>query len=469
MRWIGLFAVVTFTGIAFGGEAPTTRPNVLFIAVDDLRPTLGCYGDPVAKTPNIDAFARTGMVFDRAYCQQAVCNPSRQSLLSGRRPDSIHVYNLKEHFRKTAPDVVPLPEYFKNNGYFACSFGKIYHGEKPMADPQSWSVPERFEYSTPSDDYQLEKNRGVGKHEALEFVEKGDEAYSDAQIAQAAVEEMGKDHGGKPIFLAVGFRRPHLPFVAPKRYWDLYADAKIGLASNRVADESIPKIALHDSAELRGYTDIPDVGEISTDQEIALRRGYYACASFTDAQVGKVLDALARSPLASNTIVVFWADHGYHLGEKGLWCKTTNFELDTRVPLVIRGLPGTGENPGRTTAIVELLDLYPTLVDLAGLPTAPKTEGMSLKKVLEDPSTKGKDFALSQFQRPFKAGGGFTYMGHTVRTSEWRYVEWREETSGNVVARELYDEAADSAEMHNLAGQPGMKSKVEEMAGLLGK
>lgn len=445
------------------------RPNILFIAVDDLRTTVGCYGDPVAQTPHLDAFAKTARQFDRAYCQQAVCCPSRSSILTGRRPDSIKVWNLTTHFRNTTPDVVTLPEYFKNNGYKAVSFGKIYHGERPMADPQSWSVPERFEYTTRADDYQQPENKtGKGKKVALEVTDAPDDAYSDGKIAAAAIEELAAKHD-QPLFLAVGFRKPHLPFTAPRKYWDLYPDESktaVGLPANPVPDASIPTIALHDSAELRGYSDIPDVGPLDDAQIKALRRGYYACVSFTDAQVGRVLDALEKSGQASNTIVVIWSDHGYHLGEKSLWCKTTNYELDTRVPFMIR-VPGMRDAGKASESLVELLDIYPTLVDLAGLPAAPKVEGVSLKPTIDDPTARVKDVAYSEFQRPFRAGGGFDVMGWTARTADWRYVEWHNVNTREIVARELYDERNDAAEMHNLADKPEQRERVEAMSKLL--
>lgn len=465
-RFLGI-AIACWAAAFFVRPVVAAPPNVLFIAVDDLRTSVGAYGDPIAQTPALDALAKSGVMFERAYCQIAVCNPSRQSLLTGRRPDSIGVYNLTTHFRNTAPDAVTLPEHFKRNGYRAVSLGKIFHGERPMADPPSWSVPERFEYVARSDEYQLPENKGKkGKFAALEVSDVPDSATPDGQIADAAIAELTAPHDG-PLFLAVGFRKPHLPFTTPKKYWDLYAEAAIHPASNPTADASIPKIALHDSAELRGYSDVPDTGAIDDAQAVALRRGYYACVSFTDAQVGRVIAALDASPLASNTVVVLWSDHGYHLGEKGLWCKTTNYELDARVPLIVRA-PGMARG-GRARGLAELIDVYPTLVDLCGLPAPAKLEGRSLRPQLQSPDAPGATAAFSQFPRPFRAGGGFEAMGHAVRTDAYRYVEWRDAAGRAVVARELYDERVDPAEMHNLAADPSLAAVVTSHAALLAR
>ena len=460
------FSSVTSNAQEAAQPALDQRPNVLFIAVDDLRTNIGAYGDPIAKTPNIDMLANGGMLFERAYCQQAVCNPSRASLLTGRRPDTIRVWNLRTHFRDTTPDVVTLPEHFKNNGYRAVAYGKIFHGEKPLADPPSWSAPEAFEYVSRADEYQQPQNKGArGKFAAVEVTDLPDEAYPDAQAATAAIKELNATHE-RPLFLAVGFRKPHLPFTTPKKYWDLYDNLSIGGPPDAEAGAFIPQLALHPSAELRGYSDVPDVGQIEKEQAVALRRGYYACTSFTDAQIGRLLQALEKSRMAKNTIVVLWSDHGFHLGEKGLWAKTTNYEIDTRVPLIIRG-PGVKVG-GKTRSLAELVDVYPTLVDLAGLPMPPKLEGLSLRPVLEDPSRSVKDAAFSQFQRPFNAGSNsFDAMGYAVRTDGYRYVEWRDPKTNAVLARELYDEKADIAESRNLAGEASMAAQVEHHAALL--
>ena len=458
----------TAAGPTTTAPAWTDRPNVLFIAVDDLRTTLGCYGDAKAKTPNIDALARRGLRFNRAYCQQAVCNPSRQSLLTGRRPDSIRVWNLVEHFRQTAPDAVSLPQHFKDHGYHARSIGKVFHGQEPMADPPSWSEPEVLEYGGMREDYQLPANRaGAGKQAAVEVADAPDEAYLDGQVASRAAAAL-RQLGGReqPFFLAVGFRKPHLPFTAPRRYWDLYDPADLRPQPNPQPSPTIPPLHLHDSVELRGYTDVPDDGPIPPDQVLQLRHGYYACVSFMDAQVGKVLTALDEAELRERTIVVLWSDHGFHLGERGLWAKSTNFEIDARVPLIL-STPQLKHRGATTDALVELVDLFPTLVELCGLPMPDKLEGSSMVRLLDDPARSWKAAAFTQFQRPWRIKGGVTNMGYSVRTAQYRYVEWVERSTGRVLANELYDHAADPHETQNLAARAEARDLVAQHAALL--
>jgi iduronate 2-sulfatase len=472
------FALLVFNivGPALSSHAaPAVRPNVLFIAVDDLRVNLGCYGDLAAITPNIDRLAQRGTVFTRAYCQQAVCNPSRQSLLSGRRPDSIRVWDLNRLFRQTAPDVVPLPEHFKLNGYFTQAFGKIYHGTTGMNDPQSWSVPEQFEDVPKRDDYQLPENRAprVGQKAAsVEFFDAPDNAYPDGKVADAAIGALttfAKKSPREPFFLAVGIRKPHLPFTAPKRYWDLHDPATIPALILKDAPRGGPSLALHDSVELRGYTDVSTAPTLATEQIARLRRGYYAAMSFADAQIGRVLDALEHSGLAGNTIIVLWSDHGFHLGEHGLWAKTTNYESDTRVPLIV-ATPDNRPRGVRTSALVELLDIYPTLIELCGLPARDRLEGRSFAANLGDPKATGRVAAFSQFPRPWASGRNFKpeFMGYAVRTATHRYVEWRRLTDGAVTVRELYAYRGDELfETENLADEPAEAGRIRELAALL--
>lgn len=470
---LALFAVpvALCSGLA---RAEAIRPNVLFIAVDDLRTQLGCYGDPAAITPRLDRLAADGTLFTRAYCQQAVCNASRQSLLSGRRPDSIRVWDLRTVFRETAPDAVSLPEYFKKQGYFTQSFGKIYHDGLP--DPESWSVPAGFENMPKREDYRLPENRApqhkAQKAAATEFADAPDDAYPDGKVAAGAVEalEALAREPGQPFFLAVGIRKPHLPFTAPKKYWDLYASVEIPAIAQPGAPDGAPEIALHDSIELRGYSDQPKSGPWTAEQIGTLRRGYLAATSFADAQIGRVLDALKRTGLAKNTIVVVWGDHGFFLGEHGLWAKTTNYEADTRVPLIV-ATPDDRPRGVRTDALVELLDLYPTLVELCGLPPAPGLEGRSFAANLGDATRPGRDFAFSQFPRPWQAGRPLAYphiMGYAVRDASHRYVEWRDFEQGRVIARELYAYDGDELfESENLAADPANRAVLDRLAGLL--
>jgi iduronate 2-sulfatase len=417
-----------------------TEHNVLFIAVDDLRTSLGCYGDTLVKSPNIDRLAQESRLFTRAYCNQAVCGPSRTSILTGRLPDNTRVWHNRNLFRDTLPDLVTLPEYFKNHGYHAQSLGKVFSGNAREAeqDPQSWSVPPLLKGPGWSN-YALKKNQGYSsKGVATEMADLPDEGYSDGKLAALAVETLEDLAKRKqPFFLAVGFFKPHLPFCAPKKYWDLYDPAEFHLAEFTDRTHGAPEIAYHEHRELGGYKDVPKDEKFGADKTRHLRHGYYACVSYADAQVGKLLDALERFGLEDNTIIVFWGDHGYALGEGDRWCKSTNFEMDTRAPLMLR-FPEMPE-PGVTTeALIEYVDLYPTIVELAGLPAAPDLDGTSLVPILNDPRCEGRPFALSQFARPFDPTLP-EVMGYSVRTRTHRYTRWVQWPSRDLLAEEFYD------------------------------
>lgn len=451
----GMLAVVIFSGLlpAQTSGSLQTKPNVLFIVVDDLRPQLGCYGDAHAITPGIDQLASEGTLFRRAYCQQAVCSPSRSSVLTGRRPNTTKVWDLKTHFREALPDVVTLPQYFRQHGYLTRAIGKIYHDSKDLFDPPSWSVPEVYGGRNAPGRYALEENilnrTGFYKARATERADVPDTAYIDGKVAVKALQAL-KELKDSTFFLAVGFWKPHLPFVAPEKYWALYDGEKLPVPDSGVG-QSIPAIALHDWPELRGYTDIPDSGPMTEQQIRRLIHGYYASTSFVDAQIGKLLEGLKTLGLSENTIVVLWGDHGFHLGERGLWTKNTNFELDTRVPLIVSA-PGRREGVA-SNALVELVDLYPTLVALAGLPMAEGLEGHSLIPLLDQPDMAWKPAVFSQFPRPWPIGkGGPQIMGYSVRTDHHRYTEWRDLRSGDVKATELYDHLNDPFERVNVSG-----------------
>ncbi len=455
--------------------AEPSRPNILFIAVDDLRTNLGCYGDAKAKTPHLDALAARGVAFTRAYAQQAVCNPSRQSLLSGRRPDSILVWDLRTSFRTTVPDLVPLPEHFQRHGYFTQGIGKIYHEIhfREVNDPASWSVPEQFEYVPKREDYRRPENRSAGpnaKAAVIEFADAPDEAYPDGRVAtaaEAALEALARDGAQTPFFLAVGFRKPHLPFTAPQRYWDLHDGGRFDSPDPVDPPMGAPALALHDFPELRGYAGIPERGPLSPDLVRDLRRAYYAATTFVDAQIGRVVATLARTGLAENTIVVVWGDHGFHLGEHGLWAKTTNYEADVRVPLIV-AVPGLTPRGARSRALVELLDLYPTLVELCRLDAPPGLEGRSLVPWLEQPDRPGPAAAFSQFPRPWAYREKPEAMGYSVRTDRHRYVEWRHFDTGRVLERELYSYAGDDLqERVNVAADPAQAELLVRLAQLL--
>ncbi len=452
-------------------------PNVLFNAVDDLRTALACYGDPNAVTPNIDRLALRGMRFDRAYCQQAVCNPSRASLMTGMRPDTIRVWDMQSHFRdelppelahlpqhscgthfrKVRPAAVTLPQYFMQRGWHAQSVGKIYHGSPEMQDRPSWSVPETLNVAWKSRDYLLPENQADpglrwpgSKMAATEGEDVPDNGYGDGQVADEALRILAERNAAdEPFFLAVGFRKPHLPFSAPKRYWDLYDPGQISAPVHPERPAGIPDFSWHISRELRGYKGVPDEGPLPESLVRHLRHGYYACVSYTDAQVGRLLDALDGHGLQDNTIVVLWGDHGFHLGEKALWCKTTNYELDTCAPLIL-SLPGADNAGLSTEALVGFVDIYPTLADCAGLPLPQQLDGISLKPLLADPDRPWKGAAISQFPCPWSYVGRPAVMGYTLRTDRWCYIEWQDFDNGDILASELYDHADDGAELRNL-------------------
>ncbi|MEX2315572.1 MAG: sulfatase, partial [Pirellulales bacterium] len=427
---IGL-AVVLGCGAGSGAEPQ----NVLFIAVDDLRVELGCYRNSIVKSPNIDRLAARGTLFTRAYCQQAVCNPSRASLLTGLRPDTIRVWDLPTHFRQNRPGVVTLPQLFKQNGYHSQCIGKIFHNGRQDAykgDPLSWSVPAVMHYANHGTDQAKVDGPAPPNLSSVpktEIRDVPDDAYFDGRIAEKAVAALGelKD---RPFFLAVGFWKPHSPFNAPKRYWDLYRRSHIKPPEHPQPPIDVPQIAMHDSREILGaFSDRPG-GRPTAEETLALRHGYYAATSYVDAQIGKVLDALDRLNLRDKTIVVFWSDHGYHLGEHALWAKTSNFELDARVPLII----AAPDRPGgrRCDALVELLDLYPTLADLCGLKPPDDLEGKSLRPLLDDPTTTLKTAAITQHTRPAypSADEPIQAMGYSMRTDRFRYAEWRDVKDG---------------------------------------
>ena len=450
------------------------RPNVLFIAVDDLRPALGCYGDKTAITPNIDHLAKRGMLFGRAYCQQAVCSPSRLSLITGRRPDTIKVWDLGTHFRKAIPSVVTLPQFFKQNGYHTRSIGKILHGSGPPSkDLPSWSVNPVYDFNRdPEFRYRTEENlKGKGlKRRASEMAEVGDEAYLDGLICREALKAL-KSHGknSPPFFLAVGFKKPHLPFCAPKKYWDLYDRNSIPLPTSSQYPKGAPELAIRSWRELEGYTDIPDDGRLGQEKVRELRHGYYACVSYVDSLIGRLLQQLESSGLAKNTVICLWGDHGFHLGEQGLWTKANNYELSARVPLIFCH-PGKVKAGSRTDALVELVDVYPTLTELCSMKTPGGLEGTSLLPLMKNPELPWKKAAFTQYPRSRKShrhSGHGHFMGYAVRTDSHRYIEWREWKTRKIVIRELYDHRSDSQETVNIASRKEHKATITGLSKLL--
>lgn len=457
------------TAAAAGAPA---RPNVLFIAVDDLRPHLGCYGHSEVLSPNMDRLASRGMVFERAYCQQSICMASRASLLSGYRPDKGGIFKCGPMY-KHVPDALPLNRHFLDNGYETVSIGKIYHHKSD--ERRGWSR-EAFHakgewegrgYVTPEAvslvheyDKKHPKASRKGMGPAFECADVPDSAYPDGVSADRALEELNRLKD-RPFFLAVGFHKPHLPFTAPKKYWDMYREEDIRPADNPFIPKNAPKEALTDWGELRGYHGIPANGPLSDDLARKLIRGYRACVSYTDAQIGRLLDELDRLNLRENTIVVLWGDHGWKLGEHGMWCKHTNFELDTHSTLLISA-PGMKAPGRRTRALTEFVDIYPTLCDLAGLEKPGHLEGATLASLLDDPDGPGKEAAYSQYPRG-------TVMGYSVRTDRHRYTEWRRIGEKEVKARELYDHETDPYENTNTADAPENQGIVGRHSELLRK
>ncbi|MBN8418856.1 MAG: sulfatase-like hydrolase/transferase [Verrucomicrobia bacterium] len=436
------------------------KPNVLLICVDDLKPLLGCYGDFLVKSPNIDRLADRGVLFEKAYCNQAVCSPSRNALLTGLRSQTLGIYDLATNFRKAVPDAVTLPQHFMNNGYRAEGLGKIFHvGHGNVNDVASWSVP-HFTPKTIS--YALKENNPPestreqalfeNKKEAwklprgapAESADVPDNRYGDGLIAEEAIKRLAaaKLKPEEPFFLAVGFLKPHLPFVAPKKYWDLYDPALFKLPALQTAPAGAPEFAPTTWGELRQYRDIPEQGPLAQEQAIHLIHGYYAATSYMDAQLGKVLDALDASGLAGNTIIVFWGDHGWHLGDHGMWCKHTNYEQAARIPVIVAA---PGIKPARTQALIESCDIYPTLAELAQLPTPPQGDGRSFAEVLTNPTAFVRDHAIHVYPR-----GGL--IGRAVRTQRHRLVEWKQPGAApDTAILELYDYETDPGETKNLA------------------
>lgn len=448
-----LLATASLLGSSAAAEG---KKNVLFIAVDDLRPELGCYGNTIIKSPNIDRLAKSGVVFENAFCQQAVCSPSRSSLLTGTRPDTTKVWDLTTHFRKALPDIVTLPEHFKANGYFTQSMGKIYH--HGLDDPQSWSVPSTFPKANFGGGSKKEKNRGP----AFLATNDADNALHDGQLADMAVAALGGMKAkNQPFFLAVGFIRPHLPFISPKKYWDLYDPASIPLAPNPFRPKGAPDYAIVAGGEIRSYGGVPKAAHFPDDYARQAKHGYYAAVSYVDVQIGRVIDELDRLGLRESTIIVLWGDHGWKLGEHDAWAKHSNVENDTHVPLLVSvpGSPGVGK---RSPALVEFVDIYPTLSDLAGLPKPVGLEGFSFKPLIDDPAKAWKSAAFSQYPR---TPAGKNLMGYSMRTERYRLTTWViKGKTDKVDAVELYDHQVDLQENTNIANDPANKALVEKLS-----
>lgn len=459
--------------------APKKRLNVLFLIADDLRPELGTYGHPQVKSPNIDRLAARGTRFDRAYAQYPLCNPSRTSLLTGHYPTETGVMDNNKYFRAEHPDFITLPQYFKNNGYATLRTGKIFHGG--IDDEVSWTeggepidpaivnrgtnarpAPaaqrphERDPDETEGDPPVQAANEGERRRAASDriVVLEGDgESHGDYKTATRAISYLER-YKDKPFFLAVGFVKPHSPPTAPRKLFDLYDPARVPLPVD-FAPRPAPPPGFPELSVPRRNADLFIGRDASPEQAREMTRAYWASTSFMDAQVGRVLDALERLGLRENTIVVFWGDHGYHLGEKGKWSKAYSlFEVGTRVPLVIAVPGGRAQATSRNAS---LLDLYPTLADLCGLPRPTNIHGRSLAPLLKNPRARWDDnmaYTVTMFQNK---------LGRAVRTERWRYAEWDEGRAGAM----LFDETRDPHELKNLAEDPAYAKTVQEMKRLL--
>lgn len=461
-------------------RANASRPNVLFIAVDDLRPELGCYGQSHIKSPNIDRLAAQGLRFDRAYCQQAVCAPTRASLLAGARPDTTRVWDLQTPLNTVRPDLVTMPQLFRQHGYETISLGKIYH--HPTEDPKGWTSPPWqpksdwsggwLAYRDPHSVLIERQQAEIAKAEAqagtatrqrrgpaYEMPDVADNAYPDGMVCDRAISELRRLRG-KPFFLAVGFVKPHLPFNAPRKYWDLYDPADLRIPDRRDWPENMPALAGSAWGELRAYAGIPPQGPVDDLTMRMLIHGYYACVSYMDAQAGRLLDALDSLGLREDTAIVLWGDHGWKLGDYGAWCKHTNLEIDTRAPLIL-SVPGQRNRGVASNALVEFVDVYPTLAEVCGLPAPEHCEGLSMKPLTDNPARPWKAAAFSQYPR------GNDVMGYSLRSGPYRYTEWIRRPDNAVIERELYDLTTGPVPSTNLAGQPSHAVTVRSLSTLL--
>lgn len=459
--------------LGFGSALAAPRPNVLLICVDDLKPVLGCYGDKAVKSPNIDRLAKRGVLFERAYCNQAVCAPSRNALMTGVRPTRSGIYDLSTNFRAAHSNAVTLPQYFIRHGYRAEALGKIFHvGHGNHEDAASWSVPHFQERSIA---YVLPESRapeGLTREEAFfsnitdvaklprgaayESADVADRAYPDGRIADEAIRRLqsAKARPEQPLFLAVGFLKPHLPFCAPRKYWDLYQRSQFRVPERQTAPDGVPKYAPSTWGELRQYKDMPESGPVTDAQAQALLHGYHAAVSFMDAQLGRVIDELDRLDLATNTIIVLWGDHGW-------WCKHSNYEQAARIPLIVAAPGVTKPGTRASRGLVETVDLYPTLAELAGLPQPEVPQGIdgrSFVPTLRNVRKAVKDHIFHAFPRGER-------IGRAVRNERYRLVEWKVPgAAADTAAFELYDYKIDPEETRNLAAvQPKVVSRMRAL------
>ncbi len=470
-----LFALL-LTAFAAAASA-AEKLNVLFIASDDMRPQLGCYGDPTVKSPNIDALAKRGMVFNRSYVQQALCSPSRISMLSGRYPATTGIFEIGRPLRATMPDITTMPQHFKNNGYHTRSLGKVYH--VGIDDDASWTVPAwhskkprtsaetqaaiaKFIADAKASGVEIPQ-RGKGSRGSqippFESVDCGDDDLLDGDTSVNAIAQLREHakHPDRPFLLAVGYANPHVPWIAPKKYFDLYDPAKLPLAKNEFLPKGAPAFAATSGADFYWYKGVPPVpgDQLPESFKRACLQGYFAAISYVDAQVGRLLGALEETGLAKNTVVVFWSDHGYYMGEHTWWgAKHNNYEGATRNCLII-AMPGQKTAGEKTDSLAQAVDLAPTLADVCGLPPNEGFQGRSLKLILDDPKATVNSGSFSWYP---KAG----YLGVTMRTDKWRYVEWTK--PGAPTERELYNIVHDLQNDQNVADKPEHAKVIESLS-----
>jgi iduronate 2-sulfatase len=435
------------------------KSNVLFIAIDDLRPQLGCYGHKQMISPNIDRLASGGVTFLRSYCQVPVCGASRASLLTGVRPTKDRFLGYDTWAEKDLPGALSVAKHFKLNGYYTISNGKVFHHKNDCRD--GWSeTPWRPKGNWLN--YLLEENIKLVDQDsnqrgpAYESADVADNKYFDGMIADKGISDLRRLKAiNKPFFLALGFLKPHLPFNAPKKYWDMYKRQEIDLADNPFRPKGAPDAALHNWGELRAYHGIPVKGPLPDELARTLVHGYYACVSYTDAQIGKVLAELERLGLQDDTVVILWGDHGWNLGEHGLWCKHCNFETSLHSPLIVRG-PGITAGV-KTDALTEYLDIYPSLCELCDLPLPGHLQGRSFVPLLSNPNLPWKKAVFSRYIR-----------GDSVKTDRYRYTEWRRK-NGKIYARMLYNHSIDLVENVNVSELPENKEVVNPLSNMLGE
>lgn len=458
---------ILFIAVLFSWKsAAQESPNVLIFLVDDLRPELGIYGHDMIKSPNIDKLAKQGVTFDKAYCQQAICAPSRMSILTGMRVENIGIYSIFTPLRSVHKEMVSMPQLFKQSGYKTVSIGKVYHHNED--DVENWSIhfpKESNSYNKPENMALIDSLKASGvrsiRGPAFEAADVDDEGYKDGRAARHAIETLGKLKDEK-FMMVVGLSKPHLPFNAPKKYWDLYNREKIDVPL-KMAPKDASSYALTIWGELRNYHGMPDKGVLDDEQTKALIHGYYACVSYIDAQIGKIMDALDAMDLRKNTMIVLMSDHGWKLGEYGAWCKHTNFELDARVPLIVSRETAYKQRKmnQRSDALVENIDIFPTIAEACGL-SIHEVDGKSILPLIDRPKSKWDEGAYGLYART----GGI--MGVTVTDGEWRYTEWRYMESKELHSAELYKCNQDySTQTENLMLVPKYQAVKERMQQLM--